>query len=211
MPYCAPLHPGRVLSTFGLLSSLVEIFNAIGVSYLANSSLPDKIMRLGDTMMKTGLVLQVVVISLFFLCAGTFHYRCAKAGVARSRRVSTPMHIMYISTSLVLIRTIYRTVEYFGFDRSGSNETGGPGNNVILRYEWFFYVFEAAIMFVNSSMWAVFHPRRYLPLNKCIYLERDGVTETEGPGWKDDRLYWMTFLDPFGCLDMHRKSGEQGK
>lgn len=210
VPYCAPLHPGRVLTTFGFLSSLVEIFNAIGVSYLANTSLPEKITKLGDVMMKTGLVLQIVVICLFLLCAGIFHRRCAKAGVTRSRKVSTPMQIMYISTALVLARTIYRTVEYFGFDRFESNDAG-PEYSPILRYEWFFYFFEATLMFTNSSMWAAFHPRRYLPLNKRIYLERDGVTETEGPGWNDERSYWMTFLDPFGCMHMHRRSHAQEK
>lgn len=205
MPYCAPLHPGRVLTTFGALSSLVEIFNAIGVSYLANTSLPEKITKLGDALMKTGLILQVVVIFLFLLCAGIFHYRCAKAGVIKNRKLWTPIQIMYISTVLVLIRTIYRTVEYFGFDRYDTKQTGS-GYSPIVRYEWFFYVFEAALMFTNSSMWAVFHPRRYLPVNKRIYLERDGVTEVEGPGWKDERPNWMSFVDPFGCLDAHRKS-----
>lgn len=103
---------------------------------------------------------------------------------------------MYASTALILARTVYRTVEYFGFDRVV--QTQGGEVPVLLRHEWFFYVFEASLMLANTAMWVVFHPRRYLPGNNRVFLERDGVTETEGPRWKDERPMWVTFVDPFG-------------
>lgn len=59
-------------------------------------------------------------------------------------------------------------------------------------------------MLVNSSMWAIFRPRRFLPGNKHICLDHDGVTETEGEGWKDDRNVLLTFLDPFDTPKMMR-------
>lgn len=211
VPYCAPLHPGRVLTTFGLLSALVETFNAIGVTYLANTSLPEDIKKLGDTLIKIGLALQIVVIALFILCTGIFHYRCSKAGVTGNGKVSTPLLVMYISTCLVLTRTIYRTVEHFGFDTLLMSIRTDIVLSPILTYEWFFYVFEASLMLINSSMWTIFHPRRFLPVNKRIYLEKDGVTETEGAEWKDKRPQWVTFLDPVGCLQLHRQSDRQNK
>lgn len=197
-----------MLTTFGFLSSMVEVLNAIGVSYLANRSLPEKLTKLGDALLKAGLVLQIAVIALFVLCTGVFHQRCARAGVTRNRRVSVPLWIMYLSTVLILVRTIYRTVEQFGFDALTKSEEGAEPSP-IFRYEWFFWVFEATLMLVNSCMWTVFHPRRYLPVNNRIYLERDGVTETEGPGWKDERPTWVTFLDPFGCLTLHRSKQQK--
>lgn len=113
---------------------------------------------------------------------------------------------MFVSTGLVLARTVYRTVEYFGYDRLAAVQSLDGGVSPILRYEWFFYVFEATLMLVNSTLWSVFHPRRYLPRTNRVFLERDGVTETEGPGWEDERPKWVTFLNPFGNL---RKTGRE--
>ncbi|KAJ4417347.1 hypothetical protein N0V82_006211 [Gnomoniopsis sp. IMI 355080] len=210
IPYCAPLHPGRVLTTFGFLSALVESLNAVGVEYLADNSLPQNLVSLGSILLKTGLVLQLVVIALFILCTAIFHHRCAQLGLTRNKKVAVPLRVMYVSTGLVLVRTVYRTVEYFGYDRSRAADQSSP----ILRYEWFFYLLEATPMLLNSFMWSVFHPRRYLPGNNREFLERDGITETEGHGWKDERSMWVTFLDPFGwCtgtgwekLSLHRMS-----
>lgn len=170
--------------------------NAIGVQYSVNKSLPPSFAKLGSILLKTSLIFQIAAVALFALCTAVFHYRCAQLGLTRNSKVAVPLWVMYISTGLILARTVYRTVEYFGFDRL----TVGDYSSPILRYEWFFYVFEATLMLLNSTLWSVFHPRRFLPGNNRVYLERDGVTETEGHGWQDDRPKWETFLDPFGCF-----------
>lgn len=100
--------------------------------------------------------------------------------------------------TLILARTIYRLVEYFGV----TEVRYGPGFDpqdisAIIRYEWFFYVFEAAAMLCNTVMFNVRHPRRYLPKSNKIYLSPDGVTEVQGPGYKDLRRFWQTLVDPF--------------
>ena len=43
---------------------------------------------------------------------------------------------------------------------------------------------------------------RYLPRNNKIYLAEDGVTEIEGPGYEDKRLWIVTFIDPFDFVGM---------
>ncbi len=200
VPYHSPLHPGRVLTTFGMLSTVVEVFNAIGVSYGANPALPERYITLGTALMKASLILQIIVISLFFALAGLFHVRCARGGVL-THSVRAPLITLYTSSCLILIRTIYRTVEYLGT----TNLNTGAGFEFtslspILRYEWFFYVFEASIMLVNVVLWSVRHPRRYLPQDYRVYLAKDGVTEVQGPGWDDKRGFLMTLMDPFGML-----------
>lgn len=229
VPHCAPMRPGRVLATFGLLSMLVEVLNGVGASLMANPRLPARLARLGDAVLKAGLVLQIAVIALFVLCTGTFHARCARAGVllrggggsggggdAGGRRevrgrLATPLLVMYVSTALVLVRTVYRSVEYFGFDGLAEAEATGGEVSPLLRHEWFFYVFDASLMLVNSCLWTVYHPRRYLPVNNRIHLEQDGVTETEGPGWKAERSPWMTSVDPFGYLGKAAKGWSRRK
>ncbi|WEW59557.1 hypothetical protein PRK78_005031 [Emydomyces testavorans] len=201
VPYFSPLHPGRVLTTFGALSAIVEVLNAIGVSYIANQALPESLTKLGQILMKLSLVTQIVIIALFCLLGGTFHWRCARASI-RIHRVSAPLLTLYISTSIILVRCIYRTIEHFNV----LSVRHGPGVDLttlspIVRYEWFFYVFEASLMLVNSFLWNWRHPRQYLPENYNIYLAQDGVTELEGPGWKDDRPLIMTMFDPFSWCE----------
>ncbi|KAK0719406.1 hypothetical protein B0H67DRAFT_573059 [Lasiosphaeris hirsuta] len=208
VPYFAPIHPGRVLTTFATLSSVVEVLNAIGVSYLANRTLPDRFLKLGDALMKVSLVLQIIVISLFFLLAAIFHHRCRSGGVL-SPQVKCPLVTLYVSMLLILGRTIYRMVEHFGAPIPSS--TAGVDIDVmdfspaVLRYEWFFYVFEATLMLANSALWNAYHPRRYLPKDSRVYLAQDGRTELEGPGWKDQRPWVVTCLDPFGLADRKDK------
>ncbi|KAF2134985.1 hypothetical protein P153DRAFT_362688 [Dothidotthia symphoricarpi CBS 119687] len=200
VPYFSPLHPGRTLTTFGTISGLVEVMNAIGVSYLANPAIDEDLQNLGHILMKTSLILQVGVICLFCIIAGVFHRRCIKGGIT-SKKVQGPLMTMYISVTLILIRTIYRIVEHFGASRIPVNP--GPdwdpmSLSPIIRYEWFFWVFEASLMLVNTVLWNCRHPRRYLPQDYHVYLAQDGYTELKGPGWKDDMPWFMTFLDPCG-------------
>ena len=70
-----------------------------------------------------------------------------------------------------------------------------------IRYEWYFYVFEALVLAANELMWNIRHPRYYLPEDYHVYLAQDGVTELVGPGWRDERMFLLTTLDPFGCFD----------
>jgi hypothetical protein len=89
-------------------------------------------------------------------------------------------------------------VEIFKIDAS-EEQSGAEGGAapLLLRYEWFFMVFEAAPMLISLMIWNIFHPGRYLPHLYRIYLARDGVTEIKGPGWTDQRSQWKTFVDPF--------------
>lgn len=131
---------------------------------------------LGRTITIAALVLQIVVIVCFVLLASIFHRRCNKSTL-HAKAVSAPLITLYMSTSLILIRCIYRTVEQCGVTKAehGDLNTLSP----ILRYEWFFYVFEATLMLVNSILWNVRHPAHSLPVNHNVYLARDGKTEVE--------------------------------
>ncbi|CAM1503731.1 Fc.00g013220.m01.CDS01 [Cosmosporella sp. VM-42] len=209
VPYLSPLHPGRVLTTFGFISGIIEALNGWGASYSANQSLTDKEMETGHALIKTSLILQIVVAICFIYLAAVFHTHCHRQGIMNDRLKSS-LVTLYISTALILSRTIYRLVEYF----SVAELRFGPGFDYmsmspIIRYEWFFYVFEAVIMLCNCVLFNVRHPRRYLPRSNKIYLAQDGVTEVEGPGFKDPRPWWQTFVDPFDISGMLKGKSSQ--
>jgi hypothetical protein len=189
-----------VLTTLGSLSAVVEVLNALGVAYLATSRTPDaKNYALGHDLMRASLALQFFVIALFYALAGLFHARCARAGTDHAR-VRSVLYTLYVSMGLILLRTVYRAVEHFAAPLSSADGEAWRSLSPVIRYEWFFWVFEASPMLVNAVMWNVRHPRRYLPESYKLYLAQDGDTELEGPGWGDKRIVIMTLVDPFGFL-----------
>lgn len=105
-----------------------------------------------------------------------------------------------------MVRTIYRTVEYF----SAAAIRIRPGLNPmsispIIRYEWFFWVFEALIMITNSVLLNFRHPARFLPSSNKVFLAEDGVTEVMGPGYADKRNFLFTIFDPFDLIGLIRE------
>jgi hypothetical protein len=57
----------------------------------------------------------------------------------------------------------------------------------VIRYEWFFWVFEASLVLSNSLLWTYRHLRTYLPEDCHVYIVQDGCIELTGSGWKDGR------------------------
>ena len=134
---------------------------------------------------------------LFLWLAITFHLRCRRAAITHSG-VTSVLHTLYVSTAIITGRTIFRTVEYWSIADFHVKEGVGIGDlSPIVRYEWYFYVFEAVLMLANNVMLNIRHPRKYLPKSAKTYLAQDGVTEVTGPGYEDKRPWIVTVLDPF--------------
>lgn len=166
---------------------LVETLNALGVSLASNPSSSHTQQHLGSRMTLAALAIQLVVIIIFILLAGLFHRQCFQSK-AHVKAISPTMFALYTSMALIFTRCIYRLVEHLGNTTIDINNPESLNNlNPILRYEWFFYVFEATLMLMNSAIWNILHPGRYLPRNYRVYLARDGVTEVEMREESDER------------------------
>lgn len=196
-----------------MISALVEGLNGAGASLTANLSLTPAKQAAGRNILKASLVIQIVVILLFISLAVTFHRRCCRAGGVVHPNVTGVLRTLYISAALLTARTVFRTAEYFGVADFHLREGMEVGDlSPMLRYEWYFYVFEAGLMLVNNVLVNVRHPRKYLPKSIRTYLSEDGVTEVTGEGWVDDRAFLVTVLDPFGLAkSSSRKANGKGE
>lgn len=160
--------------------AVIELLNALGVSLSANPSSSESTQKLGSHLTIAAISMQLAAICIFVILSAIFHRRCIRARI-RARPVSTPLNTMYVSMGLILVRCIYRLVEHLDFTSIDLNDYESLLRlSPILRYEWFFYVFEATLMLLNSVLWNVWNPARYLPGKYHVYLAKDGVTELEG-------------------------------
>jgi hypothetical protein len=205
VPYHSPIHPGRVLTTFAGISIIIEALNGNGASYSANASSSQEKQDIGKAMLKAALLLQLLLVALFVSLAGYFHAKCRRNGID-SPRVNKALLTLYISSAIITTRTIYRTVEYFDLSNLNFRDPNIDPTSIspVLRYEWFFYVFEASLMLANSVLMNVRHPRRWLPDTTKVYLARDGVTEIVGPGYKQERNFFASLFDPFDICGVIR-------
>jgi hypothetical protein len=205
-PHLSPLPPRHILTTFGALMALIEALNALGVAFAANPSASSSNQSLGKNLILASLGLQLFILLTFILLASIFHRRVIGSGT-RTRSISTPLFTLYASTFLIFVRCIFRLVEH----------TTGPtivrlsdpeslkSLTPLLRYEWYFYVFEATLMLLNSVLWNVWNPGRYL--KKGVYLDRDG-REVQGPVDKRAVGRRIGNVVTFGVLFREKEGGE---
>ncbi|EMD87379.1 hypothetical protein COCC4DRAFT_165451 [Bipolaris maydis ATCC 48331] len=192
IPYLSPLHPGRVATTFVGLDAVCEILIGQGAWRMADSSSSDAQRELGSRLVSASLCLQAALFGAFGLLGFQFQRRASKAGVLKPH-LRTVLYVMYVSASIVTIRCIYRLVEYFsGWD------------SAVYKNETYFWIFEAAIMLINTALLNVWNPGKRLPPSNSVFLARDGVTERRGPGWGDDRPWIVTVFDPFDVWGLVR-------
>ncbi|KAK3116660.1 hypothetical protein LTR53_002707 [Teratosphaeriaceae sp. CCFEE 6253] len=196
LPYHAPIHPGRVLSTFIMLSTVVESLTASGASNSAGRDRTPSQRKAGLDCLKTALIIQCLIEALFFSLVALVERRCRQAG-SFPERVRPVVYILYITSFMVLVRCIVRTIE--GFEEAKC-DPNGPPCGYIPTHEWVFWIFETANITLFVVILAIFHPGRFLPRSSKIYLDPyDGKTERVGPGFgkADKRPLMVTIFDPF--------------
>ncbi|KAL1662348.1 RTA1 like protein-domain-containing protein [Schizophyllum commune] len=206
VPHHAPLHPGRLATTFVGIDVLVGVLTGVAGSYIADPSLPQSKQHLGRDLLRAAMLLQLATMALFVGITIRFHVRCRRAGVLK-RNLRNVILVVYGSCAIITVRTVYRTVEYFegAIPAAAAESKGGrKALSPIVCNEWFFWVFEATLMFMNSAFLSVFHPARFLPRDYKVFLARDGQTEIEGPGDTDKRGWIQSILDPFDLIGLVR-------
>lgn len=106
VPYQSPVHPGRVFSTFGFISAIIEAINANGAALVANTSLPQHRQDIGKSLLKSALVIQLAVLCAFLVLTAHFHRKCKAAGVM-PKTLNGVLTTLYASSALIGARTIF--------------------------------------------------------------------------------------------------------
>lgn len=133
------------ICTLNIQSSGVSLASSVG--WVGPTS------ETGIKILLGGLALQVFTFSTYLALLVRFHM------LARSLAIETAprgwfnvLKAVYISSVLIMLRCIYRMVEF----------TEGQGGYA-LTHEWLFWVFEGLFMIVALSIYSLWHPGKYLP------------------------------------------------
>jgi hypothetical protein len=136
-----------VTKTFVLSDIVTFLVQAGGSGMMVNSSLTN----IGQGIVIAGLGLQVLSFCLFMVTAYVFQTRMRRKPTAETFDVGIPwkkhLYSMYAISGLVLIRSVFRVVEY-----AMGNE-GYPLSN-----EWTLYVFDSVPMFAAMVIFGVWYP-----------------------------------------------------
>lgn len=105
---------------------------------------------IGQKIIIVGLVLQIVFFMIFVVVAATFHVRMAKDTRRWTSATEFPwvkhMVTLYLASTIILIRSIYRVIEY------SEGLTG-----YLMSNEWFIYVFDGMLMLIVLIIFNVMH------------------------------------------------------
>lgn len=211
LPMHAPLNPSRVVYLFIYMGAGVEGLTAAVATLMASggsSSVGSSNFMTGGVLISVALVLQGVVECFFLSMVALLHYRCVRSRML-APNVRMLCIMLYGTSSLVLLRCIFRVVQAFSMYAGNCGQYYYCGASS--KDEWYLYVFEAAPMALYTYWLNVVHPGRYLPVEHERYLDPDGKTERIGPGWIDERSKALTFIDLFDVKSAFRGRSESSK
>lgn len=188
---------------------MIEAITANGAVRVASADSTVSEQNTGKALLKAALIMQIALMVGFVILAGRFHHNCLQGRVL-NQKIKRTLIVLYASCTLITVRTIYRTVEYF---TAASLNAYTDIHNIspVLKQEWFFWFFETVFMYSNTTLLNVFHPMQVLPRSNKVYLAKDGVTEIEGPGYDDPRPKILTIVDPFDIYGLIQNRGKKEK
>ncbi|OJI91498.1 hypothetical protein ASPTUDRAFT_38524 [Aspergillus tubingensis CBS 134.48] len=159
----------KIFVTGDVLSFFIQ---SGGGGMMASAKTPSKI-SLGNNIIVVGLIIQLVFFGFFIIVTVVFHRRMAASPTEVSLTFTPPWHtymrILYTASVLIMVRSIYRVVEYV---------QGSEG--VLKQSEMFLYIFDALLMFLCCVLFNVMHPSRILSARpksygKMMDMEEDQV------------------------------------
>jgi len=134
-PHLSPIRTNWVTKIFLLGDIFCFLVQLVGVAKLIKPKTPDDI-KSGQDIVLGGLGLQIIIFGFFVIVSIIFHARFQKrTKMSDQGLVEQQLWTLYICSVLILVRSIYRFVEY----KDGNN-------GYLMSHEWPAYVFDTFLM-----------------------------------------------------------------
>ncbi|KAI1802500.1 RTA1 like protein [Daldinia bambusicola] len=149
----------RWLTKFFVLGDILSFFTqGAGGGLLTQAKSMDDLRR-GESTIIGGLCIQILFFGFFMVVTFVFHRRISKKPTRNALALPTPWRklilVLYLSSTLIMIRSVYRVVEYV---------LGSDGE--LLSKEAYLYCLDALPMLVVALAYIWFHPSRVVSRDK---------------------------------------------
>jgi hypothetical protein len=143
----APIRRTWLTKLFVLGDILSFLAQALGGAIIAQQTASPY--NTGRLIIIVGLGIQVLFFGLFLITSAVLHVRLNRTPTTISQQLAWKKHLyaLYTSSALILIRSIYRLIEYL-------EDAGG----YLITHEAFIYVFDALLMLVVMIVFFWVHP-----------------------------------------------------
>ncbi|CEI40804.1 hypothetical protein FVEN_g1506 [Fusarium venenatum] len=145
--------PGRHLTPIFVVCDVIAfLIQGSGSGVASSGNWQGEMERIGVKTLIAGLVFQLVAFSLFICVFRRFHILAGRMAIDSAPQGWQKVVLsVYISSILIMIRCIFRVVEF----------AGGRGSYAF-NHEWLFWVFESLPMVGAIGIFCIYHPCRYL-------------------------------------------------
>ncbi|KAG8739637.1 hypothetical protein FRC10_005373 [Ceratobasidium sp. 414] len=169
------IRPTIITKLFVGADVLTIFTQAAGGSMLNGNDMSS--LRIGRLVLIGGLAAQVGTFAIFMVLAIAFDIRTRRRLGSDMKTVRPLMWALYASGVLIIIRSIYRTIEFSQISFTADDETG-----YVVDHEWLYYVFDSLLILAATVVLNVIHPSGYIPSRKGLRM--DGTTyEVESSSW----------------------------
>ncbi|KAL3602851.1 hypothetical protein FPOAC2_07165 [Fusarium poae] len=153
------LVPVKVLPKVFIFGDLISLAAQLtGAAYLVDA-IDVSQQRTAQLIIVGGLSFHVYFFGFFSSVLHIAYTRVLEAPTRQSSLITMPWRrwilVLYISCGLILVRSVYRVIEY---------ATGPLG--VVQGTEIYFYVFDAGSIFIITCLFNIFHPRQLAVVSK---------------------------------------------
>jgi len=170
-PGYAIIRPSWITPIFVGLDVLAIATQGIGSAVLFGTEQDLNKLKTGRTILILGLFVQLVAFTAFLFIAVYFDRRTTVALRKLVAPLRPMMNAFYISGALVLLRSIYRAVEFISVDFNKR-----PITSYLYTTEWPYFVLDALPMAVAIFVYNILFPAKYLPRTKAEKLQREDET-----------------------------------
>ncbi|KAL6352876.1 hypothetical protein LRP88_13349 [Fusarium phalaenopsidis] len=145
--------PGRRLTPIFVACDIVAfLVQGSGSGIASSDNWQGQMEKIGRNVLIGGLAFQLLAFSLFLCVFRRFHVLANRMAVDGAPKGWQKVVLaVYVSSSLIMVRCIYRVCEF-----------AEGMNGYAFRTEWLFWVFESLPMIGAIGIFCIYHPSRYL-------------------------------------------------
>jgi len=156
----SPMRPKFITLTFVLFDVLSFLIQGGGAGLFTSTKASN--VKLGKTVLIVGFAIQIVSFGIFFLISILYRVRTKRAGVEKGKW-SRALAALYVACAFLLVRNVYRVVEFL----TASGSTSG----YFLTHEVFYYLFEPLPILLTVYSVLAFYPGFAIPNDKSIRMD----------------------------------------